>query len=61
MSLGNLTENIYNGNASLDAAKQEQRKMENKILLVTIRLRMCINYYSFKCKGVLQRKKRSSH
>ena len=42
MSLRNLTENIYNGNASLDAAKQEQRKMENKILLVTIRLRMCI-------------------
>ena len=43
MSLRNLTENIYNGNASLDAAKQEQKKkMENKILLVTIRLRMCI-------------------
>ena len=29
MSLGNLAENIYNGNVSLDAAKQEQRKMEN--------------------------------
>ena len=28
MSLGNLTKNIYNGNASLDAAKQEQRRME---------------------------------
>ena len=29
MSLGNLAENIYNGNVSLDAAKQEQRRMEN--------------------------------
>ena len=29
MSLGNLAENIYNGNISLDTAKQEQRKMEN--------------------------------
>ena len=29
MSLGNLAENIYNGNISLHAAKQEQRKMEN--------------------------------
>ena len=29
MSLGNLAENIYNGNISLDAWKQEQRKMEN--------------------------------
>ena len=29
MSLGNLAENIYNGNVSLDAAKQEKRKMEN--------------------------------
>ena len=28
MSLGNLTKNIYNGNASLDAAKQKQRRME---------------------------------
>ena len=28
MSLGNLAENIYNGNISLDAAKQEERKME---------------------------------
>ena len=28
MSLGNLTKNIYNDNASLDAAKQEQRRME---------------------------------
>ena len=27
MSLGNLAENIYNGNISLDAVKQEQRKM----------------------------------
>ena len=27
MSLGNFAENIYNGNVSLDAAKQEQRKM----------------------------------
>ena len=31
MSLGNLAENIYNGNVSLDAAKQEQRKMENML------------------------------
>ena len=29
MSLGNLAENIYNGNISLDAAKKEQGKMEN--------------------------------
>ena len=29
MSLGNLAENIYNGNISLDTAKQKQRKMEN--------------------------------
>ena len=29
MSLGNLAKNIYNGNVSLDAAKQEQRGMEN--------------------------------
>ena len=31
MALGNLAENIYNGNVSLDAAKQEQRRMENMI------------------------------
>ena len=31
MSLGNLAENIYNGNVSLDPAKQEQRKIENKL------------------------------
>ena len=31
MSLENLVENIYNGNNSLDAAKQEQRKMENML------------------------------
>ena len=31
MSLGNLAENICNGNVSLDAAKQEQRKMENML------------------------------
>ena len=38
MSLGNLAENIYNGNVSLDAAKQEQRRMENMLenLLITI-------------------------
>ena len=30
MSLGNLTENIYDGNASLDAAKQEQRKWKTR-------------------------------
>ena len=29
MSLGHFAENIYTGNVSLDAAKQEQRKMEN--------------------------------
>ena len=29
MSLGKLAKNIYNGNFSLDVAKQEQRKMEN--------------------------------
>ena len=29
ISLGNLDENIYNGNISLDPAKQEQRKIEN--------------------------------
>ena len=31
MSLGNLAENIYNGNISSDAAKQEQRKIENML------------------------------
>ena len=31
MSLGNLAKNIYNGNVSLDAARQEQRKMENML------------------------------
>ena len=43
-SLGNLAENIYNGNISLDAAKEEQRKMENMLesFIDTIRLRMCI-------------------
>ena len=30
-SLGNLAENIYNGNVSLDTAKQKQRKMENMV------------------------------
>ena len=29
VSLGNLAENIYNGNISLDTTKQIQRKMEN--------------------------------
>ena len=29
MSLGNLVENIYNCNVSLNAAKQEKRKMKN--------------------------------
>ena len=44
MSLGNFAENIYNSNVSLDAAKQEQRGMENmlEILLITVRLRLCI-------------------
>ena len=31
MSLGNFAENIYNGNISLDAAKKEQRKIENML------------------------------
>ena len=31
MSLGSLLQNIYNDNVSLDAAKQEQRKMEEKL------------------------------
>ena len=31
MSLGNLAENIYSGNISLDAAKQEKRGMENML------------------------------
>ena len=31
MSLGNLAKNTYNGNISLDPAKQEQRKMENML------------------------------
>ena len=31
MSLENLAENIYNDNVSLDAAKQEQRRMKNLI------------------------------
>ena len=46
MSLGNLAENIYNGNVSLDAAKQEQRRMENMLenLLITIWLTMCIKF-----------------
>ena len=30
-SLGSLAENIYNSNVSLDAAKQEQRRMEEKL------------------------------
>ena len=31
MSFGNLAENICNGNNSIDAAKQEQGKMENML------------------------------
>ena len=31
MCLGNFAKNIYNGNVSVDAAKQEQRKMENML------------------------------
>ena len=31
MSLGNLAKNIYNGNVSLDATKQEQRRIENML------------------------------
>ena len=31
LSLVNLAENIYNGNVSLDAAKQEQRRTENML------------------------------
>ena len=31
MSLGNLAENIYNGNISLDAAKQKPKKNVNML------------------------------
>ena len=31
MSVGNVAENIYNGNISLDAVKQEQRKIEDML------------------------------
>ena len=31
MSLGNLAENVYNGNVLLGAAKQEQIRMENRL------------------------------
>ena len=31
MSLGNLAKNIDNGNVSLDATKQEQRRIENML------------------------------
>ena len=41
MSLGNLAKNIYNGNVSFDAAKQEQGKMESM-------LENFINYYPIK-------------
>ena len=46
MSLENLAENIYNDNVSLDAAKQEQRRMKNLI-------RNFINYNPVKdnCKN----------
>ena len=66
MSYGNNAGNIYNGNLSLDAAKQDQRKMEN-------RLENFIDYNpikdvyknqkrnTFNCKEILQRTKRSSH
>ena len=67
MSLGNLAENIYNGNISLDAAKKEQGKMEN-ILESFIDYNpikdMCKkkqNKFSFKYKGILQRTKTNSH
>ena len=45
MSLGNFAKNIYNGNVSLDAAKQETKKKWKiclKVLLITIRLKMCV-------------------
>ena len=67
MSFGNLAENIYNGDISLDTAKQRQRKMEDM-------LESFINYNpikdtyknkknkrSFKCKRILQRTKRNSY
>ena len=31
MSLGNLAENTYSGNVSLNVAKQKQRKRENML------------------------------
>ena len=66
MSLGNLAENIYNGNVLLDVAKQEQRKMEN-MLESFIEYNPVENVYknqkkfSFKCKRILQRTKKNSH
>ena len=44
MSFGNFAKNIYNGNISLDAAKQKQRKMENMLegFMNSIRLRIHI-------------------
>ena len=66
MSLGNHAENIYNGNVSLDAAKHDQRKIEN-MLENFIDYNPIKNLYknqkrnTFNCKGILQRTKRSSH
>ena len=44
MSFGNFVKNIYNGNISLDTAKQKQRKMENMLedFINSIRLRIRI-------------------
>ena len=67
LSFGNLAENIYDDNVSLDAAKQEPRRMEN-MLEDFIDYSPVKNVYKnkktnifFKPKGILQRKKRSSH
>ena len=67
MSLGNFAKNIYNGNVSLDAAKQEQKKMENMLesfIDYNPVKNVCKNKKnkcSFKCKGILQKMKRNSH
>ena len=56
VSLGNLAENIYNGNFSLDTAKQKQRKMDDMLesfINYSPTKDMHKNKYSFKCKRSL--------
>ena len=57
LSLGNLAENIYNGNISLNTAKQKQRKMEKMleslISYSPIKDVYKKNKYSFKWKKIL--------